>query len=193
MLINIKIKNLIFLFFLMISLNGISQKEISFETKKHYLSFLKEEFNINPNYVYEFYALNDTTYIGNLSSLLFIKGTQMTTIDSIIKQNQNLCPPKKLLDNLSVEKIENSFFENTKLSFMSYKNLEDNTIIESPKELTALFLFTYKLGKTGLQYIRYKDALEKLNIRCLIITLDEAYIQEISNKNSTRIVVKENR
>jgi len=166
------------------------QKDLKFNSKNDYLNFLEKKFDIEKNNVHSYEAHNDSTFLGKYSSVIFLRGTKITTIEEVRNIDNNICPPKKFFSNLSIEKIEKSFTEDKKLKSIFFKNLYDNSIIVSNEDLIAIFLFSYKLGNSGLQYYKQKHFLEKLNIKCIVLTIDEADVVELQNSNSTKVVIK---
>lgn len=166
------------------------QNELKFNNNNDYLNFLEKKFDIEKNDVYTFEAYNDSTFLGKYSSVIFLKGTKITTIEEVRNIDNNICPPKKFFSNLLIEKIEKSFSEDKKLSSIFFKNLYDNSTLVSNDDLIAIFLFSYKLGNSGLRYYKQKHFLEKLNIKCIVLTIDEADVGELQNINNTKVVIK---
>lgn len=168
-----------------------SQNVVKFKTKIEYLTFLEKKFNIEKKNVYLFESENDSTYFGKYSSVIFLKGNNIATIEDIRDIDKNICSPKKFFTNLTVEKIEQAFTNDKKLNSIFFKNLFDNSILyNNDKDIIAIFLFTHQLGNIGLQYYKHKYFIEKLDITCIIMTLDEAEIQDLSNNYSTKVVIK---
>ncbi len=166
------------------------QKELKFNNKNDYLNFLEKKFDIERNNVYTYEAYNDSTFLGKYSSVIFLKGTNITTIEEVRNIDNNICPPKKFFSNLLIEKIEKSFSEDKKMKSIFFKSLYDNSILVSNDDLIAVFLFSYKLGNSGLQYYKQKHFLEKLNVKCIVLTIDEEDIGELQNFKSTKVVIK---
>jgi hypothetical protein len=108
-------------------------------------------------------------------------------VDEIIEKEGNVCDPKKFLQFLTLERINNSLTENKNLATSFFRNIDTNTIHSSENQLTAVFLFSYQFGKEGLQNFKYKKYLEDLNIKCILVTLDDAEINGISNSKSTKL------
>jgi hypothetical protein len=158
--------------------------------KSEYLSFLEKRYKIDKTNVYLFESKNDTTFLGKYSSVIFLKGTKISTIEEVRKIDKNICPPKKFFTNLLTEKIEESFTEDKKLSSIYFRSLYDNSIINNDDTLIAIFLYSYKLGNAGLTYYKQKHLLENLNIKCIVLTLDEAEIGDLQHLNSTKVEIK---
>ena len=187
MLTNYKI---IFLLIVFPLSNLFSQKQIDFENKDKYLNYVEDNFKIKKNLMHYINVSNDSSYILSPSIVTFIKGTKMATIENIQEKLQSLCPPKKLFKNLTINQIEDTFEVNNKLLNYSYTNLQTDKPYIEKGSITAVFLFTYKLGINGLQFIKHIDLLEKLGIECIIVTLDEADIISLKHYNPTKVIIK---
>jgi hypothetical protein len=173
---------------LFISINLFAQKDFKFQFTDEYLNLLKNKFNIEKNEVYYFDSANDSAYIGRISILMFMKGTMMTTIDEIREKEGNICNDEKFLRLLTVNRINDALTENKNLTSSFFRNIESGAIYNTENQLTAVFLFSYKVGKRGLQCIKHKKYLEALNVKCIILTFDENEIKELNNEKSTKLV-----
>ena len=173
---------------LLISINLTGQEKLKFQSKSDYLTFMNDKFSIEKSDLYYFDAVNDSANIGRISILIFMKGTMMSTVDEIREKEGNLCNNKKFMELLTIDRINNSLTENKSLASSFYRNIQTNEVYNTENQLTAIFLFSYQFGKNGLQYIKHKKYLEDLNIKCIILTLDESEIKGISNEKSTKLV-----
>lgn len=181
-----------FKFTLLFSICGFvsfGQNDAKFKTTQEYLTFLEKKFDIDRSNVYQYDAYNDSTYLGKYSSVIFLKGTKIATMEDVRNIDQNICPPKKFFLNLSLNAIEKAFQEDNKLTSIFFKNLNDNSIVENTGETIAIFLFTHKVGHSGLRYYKQRELLEKLNIKCFLVTGDEYEIADLRGPDSTEVII----
>jgi len=179
------IKNLT-LAFLFSSVFLFAQKELKFQSKSDYLSFMAAKFDIEKSDLYYFNSVSDSAYIGRVSPVIFMKGTMMVTEEEIREKEGNVCNPEKFLKLLTLERISSHLTENKNLATSFFRNIETDAIHDTANQLTAIFVFSYQFGKRGLTYIKHKEYLDKLNIKSIILTADDAEINGISNKRSTK-------
>ena len=177
------------LIFILTCTNLFAQKKLKFQSKEDYLNFLNLKFDIEKSNVYSHGAVNDSAYIGRVSLMVFVKGSMMTTVEEMQEKEKNLCPPKKFMNFITTQRIEDEFTKNIHVPNIFFKNIETSSNIFFDNNITALFFFSYKFGKNGLQYYKNKEYLEKLNIKCIIVTLDESEINGLANKKSEKVIL----
>jgi hypothetical protein len=181
---------LLFAVLIVFPFSAISQNNQKFKTKQEYLHYLEKEFKIQPTDVYVFDALDEQAYLGKYSSVVFINGTKITTIEEIRDIDKNVCPPKKFFSNLTLETLEKTYAAEHQLATTFFRNLADDSILKSDEQTIALFFFSYQLGWSGLQYYKHKKVLEKLHIKCILMTIDGAEIAELDPSQQTPIIIK---
>lgn len=167
-----------------------SQNNHKFATKQEYLNYLEKEYKIQPNEVYLFDAIDQQAYLGKYASIVFLNGTKITSIDEIRAVDGNICSPKKFMSNLTSSRIEKAYTVDPQLATVFFRNLADDSVLETTKQTIALFFFSYQLGALSLQYYKHKRALENLNIKCILLCLDSANIAELDINQQTPIIIK---
>jgi hypothetical protein len=167
-----------------------AQNDLKFESKESYLAFLKSKFDINKSDVFYHGVLNDSAYFGRVSLMVFTKGSMMTTVEEMQEREKSLCSPKTFMKYLTIQRIENAFTENKHLSAHFFKNIATDSTYTANDNITALFFYSYKFKSKGLQYFRHKEYLEKLNIKCIMVSLDEAEIKGLANNNSQKVIIQ---
>ena len=181
------LNKLIILACLITSLNLFSQDKLKFQSKSEYLNFLEKKYNIQKSNVYYFKDYDYYAFVDNVSLCVFVKGNKMITAQDMAKKEGNIHRPKKYFSLLTRERVNSALVENTELYPDILKNIETDIGYDFSKQLTALFLYSHQMGSMGLKFYNYRDNLEKLNIKCILVSLDEAEIKGISNANSIQV------
>jgi hypothetical protein len=176
--------------FLFTTFQLLAQNNQKFSTKQEYLTYLNKKFKIEATDVYIFDALDEQAYLGKYSSVVFINGTKISTMEEIRAIDENNCAPKKFFTNLTLERIEKVFTNEPQLATVFFRNLADDSILETTNQTIALFFFSYQLGSSGLQYYKHKKALEDLNIKCILLSIDGADIAELDQSEQTPIQIQ---
>ena len=151
--------------------------------------YLKNKFNINEKDVFQLDSNIENAHLGKYSSIVFLNGIKITTVEDIRALNDNNCNEKKFLKNLTVERIDSTMVENKKIENIFFRNLINNTIISSQNEKIAVFFFTYKLGNAMLNYYEHKKYVENLGFKCILLTMDDFDIADLKKPNSTKLKI----
>lgn len=183
------LKNYSLLLLLFVSLNAFAQPD-SFQTKEQYFEYSSKKFGIQPEEIYyvstEADGRNENP-LEKFSLLMFFKNDRIATIEDA--SNHSACPAPKLIRQASLDAIEKSMTKSASAGTVVFKNMADGTLfIPEKDEMFALLFYSYKLGNTGQEYIKQRKKLsETLGIKTIILSIDGAYIEEITDIPKTSI------
>ena len=173
--------------FLLIASNCFAQKNFKFQSKGDYLNYINKKFDITKSDVF-YFNTNDYSLLIDINfPMIFVRGNKMITPQNMAKKEGINTRPKKFFTTLSKTRILNALEVNNDLSPTILKSIETDIVYDFSEQLTALFIFSHQMGQLGLKFYKYKEDLEKLDVKCIILTLDEAEIKGISTKNSIQV------
>ena len=168
-----------------------AQKD-NFDTKKEYLEYSQKKFDIKGSEIYYVSTLNDVasendTPLEKFSPLIVFKNDSITTIEDAAMHSA--CPAPKLIKQANLNAIENSMIVSKIAGEMSFKNMETGELFKPAKdEMIAIFLYSYKFRNAGQQYIKERKKLsEELGIKTIILSIDGAYIKDLTDIPKTEI------
>ena len=168
---------MIFFFFLAVNVS-FGQEETIYKDLNEYLLEVNKTFKLKSD---ELYFIADSTNNLSLkkpSFLYFIKDNEMVTIEEISKHMEMQCPPKKLVDKINTAIISNLMSVNNDLSKIQFINLKDESFYnKSNGKIFAIFLFSTKFGKQGLNYLKQRKKIEKLGLEYIILSIDKENIK----------------
>ena len=166
------------------SMPGFSQEVKVFETVSNYLDFTHNRFGINAEEVY-FVASAAEAPPKKISALMFFRDGEMAVIEDVTEVMKNYCPPDKMMKQVTKEAINKSMFRDPLANAVFTQMVSGKTYKPSNGEMVAVFLLGHELGEVGQMYIKERhDLAANLNIKTIIVTVDENYITELVKRKN---------
>lgn len=163
----------------------------TFKTIDKYLNFTEDRYDIKSSDVYYIPQTNNANYFPKPSMLYFLKNGKYTTSEDVAASLELNCPPKKLFKEITPLLIDENLSINPNNKNFIVKQMNSGKFYAlKENEITAVFLYSYLLGDRGQMYIKQKKILEKKGIKCLIVSVDGAYINEVKDISKDEIIIK---
>lgn len=184
------LKKTLSLIALLIGISAFGQKD-NFSTTKEYLEYSRKNFHIPEDEIYYVSTVSSDTLtdrpLEKFSLLMFFKNDKITTIEDV--SMNSACPAPRLIKKATLNAIESSMMVSKTAGSIVFKNMKTGELFKPNKdELIAVLFYSYKFGSSGQQYIKERKKLsENLGIKTIIISIDGAYIKDLTDTPKNEI------
>lgn len=152
-----------------------------FLNKSDYLSYVDKEYSLDKSVIYYISDSTRTRDIVFPSFTYFVNHEKILNIDEVAQLLNMNCPPKKLFKQFTKISLSLLFENNGVNHGLIFKNLLSNDYLKLDEDIIVIFLFSYRLKKTGTRYLKQINMIEELGFKTLILSMDMPFIESVSD------------
>ncbi len=187
-----RLKKLIIVGFTFLIINPLfGQEEKQFDTTNEYLTYVEKKFKIELSNIFYLSTKSDSLNgkFEKFGIVLLITENRIATINEVADEMGVMCSPKSLMPQISDNAIKDASDHSYNIKNIVLKNMNDGRSFKIESKKIAVYTFSFKFGKNANLFMKEKKSLEKLGYKSIILSIDGAYIKDITDIDKTPVYV----